>query len=308
MRTAISLSLAFALVAPAQAVIILDTTWAEEGGEVGSEGAGFGAAIELANQPQFDALISFSTDGATWGSCSGTWIGNDGDVAYVLTAGHCFGPDDTAARYSYRTQGGTVLEGVDLTMHPDWTGNLAWRTGYDLAIVTLNGPVEDGGDPPAIYAGTGEKDQLLTFVGFGSRGIGSVGQDAAYYAAETQRDEKAAAVGLVEAVEEAVAPLPEGDVDAGSYLGVVLYAEDGSVENPYGGANTPVSRLAGLLGSGDSGGSAWIETADGGWAIAGINSNGTGNAAYGNKSWFVRVSAQRDWIASVYPGATFVED
>ena len=310
MRLPVAVTMAFLTIAPAQAVIILDSTWAEEGGAVGSEAAGFGAAIELANQPQFDALISFSTDGETWGTCSGTWIGNDGDTAYVLTAGHCFQEGETAAKYSYRTQGGTVLEGADLFVHPGWTGNLAWRTGYDIDIVTLVGAVTDGGEQPAIYAGTGEKDRILTFVGFGSRGIGSAGQDAIYYGAENQHDEKAAAVGRIERVEEAVQPLPEAadETDAGNYLGVVLYAEDGSTESPYGGESIPVSRLAGLLGSGDSGGSAWIETADGTWAIAGVNSNGTGKAAYGDKSWFVRVSAHREWIASVFPGAIFIED
>ncbi len=309
MRTAISLSLAFALVAPAQAVIILDSTWAEEGGTPDNKGAGFQAHFDLANEPQFDALISFSNDDQVWGHCSGTWIGNDGDTAYVLTAGHCFDTGETASKYSYRTQGGTMLSGVDLYVHPEWTGNINTRMGYDIAIVTLDGPVTDGGPPPAIYAGTQEKDQILTFVGFGSRGIGSDGQHVDYYAASGQDEEKAAAQGRIDPPTDAVLPIPATeDEDAGNYLNVFFPKEDGSIPNPSGGESTPVNRLAGLLGTGDSGGSAWIEMADGTWVIAGINSWGSGNAQYGDASAFVRVSYFRDWIATIYPDATFVED
>lgn len=312
MRLAIALSFGLALIGPAGAVIILDSTWAEEGGREGSEAAGFGAHIALANEPQFDALISFSTDGDTWGECSGTWIGNDADrdVAYVLTAAHCFAASDRATMYAYRTQGGTVLTGIDTVIHPAWTGDLAWRTGYDLAIVRLKGHVTDAGPQPVLYAGNNEKNRVLTFVGFGSRGIGGTGQHPAFYGPSNQREEKAAAVGRIERIEPAVLPLPKRkrNVDAGNYLGVMLFPEDGSMGNPYGGPNKPVSRLAGLLGSGDSGGSAWIQMTDGSWAVAGINSNGSGSAEYGDESWFVRVSLHAEWIASVFPDAIFVED
>ena len=64
------------------------------------------------------------------------------------------------------------------------------------------------------------------------------------------------------------------------------------------------SRLDGILGLGDSGGSAWI-TAGGGWAIAGVNANGTGDT-YGSQSYFARVAGVRDWLASTVPGLRFV--
>lgn len=92
--------------------------------------------------------------------------------------------------------------------------------------------------------------------------------------------------------------------DAGNYLGVWLGREDGSLTNPYGGPDRPVTPLAGLLGSGDSGGSAWMNT-ETGWVIIGVNSNGSGNAAYGDSSWFTRVSSHRDWIRSIFPEARF---
>ena len=121
--------------------------------------------------------------------------------------------------------------------------------------------------------------------------------------------EKAAAQGRIDQLVEAVTPLPKGrKKDAGNYLGVFLPKEDASIPNPYGGPATPVSRLAGLLGSGDSGGSAWLQLGDGRWAIAGVNSNGSGDANYGDTSWFVRVSTNAEWIASVFPDAILVAD
>jgi hypothetical protein len=57
---------------PAGAVTILDSTWAEEGGSAQNPSGGFGAHIALANQKQFDATISFTSDGDTFGECTGT--------------------------------------------------------------------------------------------------------------------------------------------------------------------------------------------------------------------------------------------
>ena len=56
--------------------------------------------------------------------------------------------------------------------------------------------------------------------------------------------------------------------------------------------------------------SAWMQvvmrTERSGWAIVGINANGTGNATYGEHSEFARVSGLRDWILRLAPGARFV--
>lgn len=176
------------------------------------------------------------------------------------------------------------------------------HTGVDVAIVRLEAPVTDAGPAPVLYAGNAEQGRTITFVGFGTRGIGSVGEDERY----NRGSGKAAAQGVVD---EAVA-LRRGSVrmeDPGNYLTVFLPREDGSVANPNGGTRRPVSRLAGLLGSGDSGGSAWMPHGDG-WAIVGINTSGDGNAQYGDNSWFVRVSGVRPWIASVFPQARFTGD
>jgi len=285
----------------APGVVILDSTWREEGGGRGRETAGFGAHIRLAHEPQFRSLVSLSyDDGETWGSGSGTWIGNDDSYGYVLTSAHVM--DDTAAReVVVRTDGGTILRGVRAWKHPGYKPEGDY-TGVDVAILRLARPVTDAGPPPALYSGSAEKGRTITFMGFGTRGIGSVGENERF----NSGTDKAAAQGFVE---EAV-PLRRLSAkveDPGNYLTVFLPREDGGVENPLGGPRRPVSRLAGLLGSGDSGGSAWMPLG-GGWVVVGINTSGDGEAQYGDNSWFVRVSGVRPWISSVFPGARFVGD
>lgn len=296
-----SVSAAFAAAllasAPAHAVIILDSTWAEEGGTADNPSAGFEAAKALAGDEAYASTVAFSSDGEFWGACSGTWIGNDGETAYVLTAAHCFGADSPPESFKVLTTGGAVFDVVSGVIHEAYVDS-STTTGRDLAIVALSGPITDVAEPAVLYGGSAEKGQLLTFMGYGSRGIGSEGQQDKFHDGE---NDKAAAQGIIDVVNAT----GTGD-DGGNYLGVFLPKEDGSVPNEYGGAATPVNRLAGLLGSGDSGGSAFLEI-DGQTVLAGINSNGTGNATYGETSWFVRVSGARDWILANAPVATFSE-
>ena len=92
---------------------------------------------------------------------------------------------------------------------------------------------------------------------------------------------------------DAVRPVPKTG-DAGNWLGVTLRRESEGAE-----------RLDGILGSGDSGGSAWIRTEGGGWAVCGVNANGNGDT-YGSQSWFARVSGVRDWLNATVPGLRFI--
>jgi V8-like Glu-specific endopeptidase len=292
---AILFTLALVVAAPATAVIILDSTWAEEGGDEDDPAAGFGAAIELADQPQFDALVALASSGGNWGECSGTWIGNHAGRGYVLTAAHCFSEEAPAEDFRVRSRGGDEFTVIDSVIHEDWVDTDS-TTGYDVAILVLDSPVRDAGRPPTLYGGNDERGRLLTFMGYGSRGIASIGQHDDYHDGEST---PAGAQGLVDVVKS-----DGDDEDTGNYLGVFLPAEDDSIENPYGGATMPGSRLAGLLGSGDSGGPAWLKL-DGRWVVAGVNSNGSGNAEAGQTSWFVRVSGKREWILAHAPMARF---
>ncbi len=287
----------------APAVVILDSAWREQGGRPDRETAGFGAHIRLAQEPQFRAVLSISLDGeSSWGDGSGTWIGNDERYAYILTSAHNFDEAEvTEARF--RTDDGTVLRADRLWVHPDYNSEDDW-SGRDAAIVRLTRPITHLGPQPILYGGRGEKGQVITFVGYGTRGIGSVGEDEQRF--NTGLD-KAAAQGFVDEVE----PLrrPTEDQDAGNSLAIFLPREDGRIENPLGSdyRSRPVSRLVGLLGSGDSGGSAWMKDGDR-WVIVGINTAGDGKAGYGDSSWFVRVNGIRPWIRKTFPGVAFSDE
>jgi hypothetical protein len=266
---------------PACAVIILDDTWRAEGG--------FRAHVELANQPQFASVIALSNDdGQVWGAASGTWLSNVGRRARILTAAHIFDRDGAADDYVYRTPGGQVVQGTDVVFHPLYNWNNAERSGYDLAVVRLEGPIDGAGPPPALYGGATEAGQRIVMVGWGNRGIGSVGERPDYNSIPG----KAAAENKVDKVIAAVRPPPKSG-DAGNWLGVTLRREGQGAE-----------RMDGILGSGDSGGSAWIRTGDG-WAIAGVNANGNGDT-YGSQCWFARVSGVRDWLSATVPGLRFM--
>lgn len=271
------------------AVVILESTFKK---------SGFKEAIDLAYSPEFSSLIYLEGD-SDFGS--GSWIGNYNGHGYVLTAAHMFSDGVKVSDYSYWTMNGDEYLGEAIFIHPLWNDDLEDRTGYDFAIVRLDSEVKNVGKQPYLYDGSSEKGMMLTFVGFGYRGAGNKGEDENI----DTKDEPAAAVGLVELVLEEVKPVPAKG-DAGNYLGVWLPKEDGSIPNPLDekGITKPVSPLTGILGSGDSGGPAWIETKNG-WAIAGINSNGDGNAAYGETSFFPRVSRVREWILEHVPTAQF---
>lgn len=286
---------------PAAAVVVLDSTWSEEGGAKGREAAGFGAHLRLAAEPQFRGVVALASDGETWGEASATWIGNDEHHAYLLTAGHVFDLPARADAYVARGPKGEVLKADRVWVNPGWNGDNDTRTGYDLAILRLTKPIDGLGAPPTLYGGVAEAGKLVTFVGYGNRGIGSKGEKDAYYSGSA----KAAAQGVVDQWVDLVKPRPRHE-DGGNYIGVFLPKEDGSLANPYGGARRPVNRLAGLLGAGDSGGSTWMRLGKR-WVIVAVNGNGTGKARYGDSSWMARVSPHRDWIIGIFPGALFAD-
>lgn len=273
------------LIQPAGAVIILDSTWEENGGAEGQKAAGFGAHEALAMEPQFAAIFGLHNGEAYLGS--GTWIGNDAEHGYILTAAHNFdGKNPDPRAWTYWSRAGTAYYGVEVYIHPSYNPEDDTSSGYDLAIVVLDSPVTDGGRQPFLYSGDSELGQVLTITGYGSRGIGSAGEADAFY--DFDSETPAAARNVVDEVNGS---------NGENTLNVDLDAEDGS-SNVMGDAE-PVDALEGILGSGDSGGAAWIETADG-WAIVATNTWGD-DAVYGSISGFSRISTQLDWVAQIYP-------
>lgn len=270
---------------PSHAVVILDSTWQQNGGGEGQEAEGFDAHVALAAEPQFMAIFGLH-DGESYGG-SGTWIGNDQEHGYVLTAAHNFGTGEDAGTWLYWSREGTAYEGIEVHIHPFYDPDSDDTSGYDLAIVVLDGPVTDAGEQPLLYAGEDELGRVLTITGYGSRGIGSAGEADAFY--DFEGETPAAARNIVDEV--------DGDYGENNLI-VDLDDEEGS--SSVTGDEGPVDALEGILGSGDSGGAAWIETAEG-WAIAATNTWGD-DAVYGSVSGFSRISTQLDWVRGIFPG------
>ena len=248
--------------------------------------------ITLAHQAQFAPLVALSNDGGEdWDAASATWIGNFGGAGHLLTAAHVYNNGGTADGYLYRTRSGRVRHGTRLLRHPLFDGDQDNRSGYDAAIVRLDGPVTDSGAPPLLFGHELEGGERIVFVGFGARGTGARGE---HDALDTPNDNKTAAENTVDEVMDPVDPPPAAD-DAGNWIRVTLHREaDGG------------SRLDGLLGGGDSGGSAWLRGDDGRWGIVGINVAGTGDATYGTHSFFAAVSGLTPWLERVLPGLRIV--
>ena len=135
---------AAAFIVPAHAVIILDSTYKEEG---------YAASEALAAEPQFAANFALcDAEGEGCGNASGTWIGNDEVNGYILTAAHAFDGDDFANRWAYRSRDGRYYRAESVIVHPNYVRveaanqETAYSLGFDVAIVTLSEPVEGAGE------------------------------------------------------------------------------------------------------------------------------------------------------------------
>ncbi len=278
------------LAQPARAVIILDSTWADNGGQRGAWADGFDAHFDLAAQAQFAAIMGL-WDGTQYGG-SGTWIGNDdAGHAYMLTAAHNFDDGADFKDFTYYTRDEVAFSGVKLWIHPAYDAKDDTTSGYDLAIVRLDRAILDTGRPPYLYGGKDELGEIVTMTGYGTRGIGSKGEEDRFY-----RDQIAAAARNV---------IDEVDGENGGNLLIIdLDSEEGDA-NALDGDAMPIDALEGGLASGDSGGAAWIEAGDG-WAIAGVNV-WVDDAVYGSISAMARVSTQADWIRGIFPAARFTD-
>lgn len=275
---------------PAPAVIILDSTWSQNGGARGAWDAGFGAHFDLAAQARFAAIMGF-WDGTQYGA-SGTWIGNDADGnAYILTAAHNFDGGNDASAWVYYTREDVGYDGLDLWIHPNYDEDDPETGGWDLAIVKLDGAITDAGPAPLLYSGRSELGEVAVITGYGARGIGSAGEADKFYADQIP----AAARNVIDEVDGEYGP---------NLLVVDFDSEDGDA-NVLPGDAYPIDPLEGILGSGDSGGATWIKVR-GGWAIAGVNVWGD-DAVYGSVSAMARVSTQRAWIEDIFPDARFTK-
>ncbi|HVY84388.1 MAG TPA: trypsin-like serine protease [Caulobacterales bacterium] len=302
LRLAALLALSALIATPAGAVVILEDTWRAHGGSPGHWDQGFEANVALAAQPQFRAMVSLSQDeGKEYGVASGVWIGNQDGHAMVLTAAHVFDDGSTPKGTLVRSAGGTVLRGVRVWIHPRWNSSVDTRGGFDFAIVELNGPINDVGDPPTLYAGRGELHHRCVIVGYGTHGVAPYGWGWRFGA--VHGDRATAAENIVDKVTDI--DFSKRDEDWGNVLSIDLDQPHGPGKNRWGDSE-PVSPLEGILAPGDSGGSMWMQF-NTGWRLVGVNSSGDPGADYQDVSNFARIATQQEWIQWIYPGAHFAE-
>lgn len=289
-------AMALSFTAPARAVVILESTFAEEGGTERNTVVGFRAHIALARQAQFRAVMGVARDGGDhWGSGTAVWIGNEAAAGWILTAAHLTegrGPRDIR----FRSAAGRVYTADLIVRHPSWR-NTGTRTGFDVALVRVTRPITDVGPAPVLYAGASETGRTMTFVGWGARGTGLRGESAAF----DYGDQAAAAQARVERIISSRG----ANADIGGYLAITFPREDGAVANDLGGPRRPISRLAGLPGAGDSGGPAFLNV-NGTWVVAGITARVSGNSEYGEIAHFARVAGVSDWIRRTTQVARFL--
>lgn len=288
-RPLVGLIAAAALVQGADAILILESVWQK---------SKYDLAKDLAAETQFSAVIDLHADVEKDMRGSGVWIGNANGHGYVLTAAHNF-CDDKLEEWAFMTTELNAHKGIKVTVHPAYVCNSFSRMGYDLAIVELEDEVDaTAATLPTLYDGDNELDRTLTFVGYGVRGTGVQGY------IEGADQVPAAAESKIVAIAVAPAEMPsDPEAEAGNFLVTEFVGEDGIVDEETKEKAMPVSDKQGALDVGDSGGPAFVQI-DGKWFVAGINESGTGEK-YGDTSHFVRVAGCKDWILSVFPGATF---
>ncbi len=299
---AFALAALIALAAPAAgAVVILEHTWRANGGGEENWAGGFGAHDALAREPQFRAMVALTQDRREWGVASGVWLGNAGGSAYVLTAGHVVTDGTRAEQIELRSAGGTVRRGVEYFVHPGWNNQVDTRGGMDFAIIRFDGPVNDAGPAPALYSGRDELGKRAVMIGAGTHGVAPYGHGYRF-----GPDHGAVLTAAENVIDRVVAVQLGGELgDWGNHLSIDL-DEPGGSKNRFGDA-APISPLEGVLAPGDSGGSLWASF-NGRWRVVGVNSSGDPGADYQDVSNFARVSTQRQWIRSIFPGVRFEGD
>lgn len=167
-----------------------------------------------------------------------------------------------------------------INLHPGYNGQ---TLANDVAVVFLPQRLQLNG--ARFYSGSRVKlEKKITFVGYGNTGTGRTGSTR--YSNAKRAGENAL-----------------GRYRSGGRNFEVDFDEPGNADaNSLGSAR--VMRLEGLLGAGDSGGSAWARTGKG-WRLVGINSYGDDwnrngvEDDYGDRSGFIYLPEYERWITSL---------
>ncbi|HIF9341115.1 TPA: trypsin-like serine peptidase [Photobacterium damselae] len=167
---------------PAFAIVINEEVFKDNGGDVNN----VPQSIKYANNDLRER--SFSNEFLAVGSipgCTATWIGNDTKGwSYILTAAHCVSYKDTVNEVWSRFtswDGRVIAKGSGYSYVPKERINVPAGFGgasTDIAILQL--PTTDiildkAGNPvskPVLYDGDQELGKTVSFVGYGSWGVG----------------------------------------------------------------------------------------------------------------------------------------
>lgn len=256
----LSALLGLAALQPAQAIVVNST---------------FGAGGALAFGSGFSSVVQVTNGG---GVCSGAVI----SATAILTAQHCtFGAAAGSLGVRFDQNGDGVFDqtnGVTFKFELDATNVLL--DGTDMAILTIGGVLPGWATPFELYAGD-PFAELVTMVGFGDRGVGSV---------QFGTGVRWAAENIVDAV--GAAPFGGG----GTANIISTDFDDGTVgSNTLSGLGSSATPLAreGTTAGGDSGGPLLINRG-GSYLIGGVLSGGTNNnSGFGDVSWWTGISMYR---------------
>lgn len=284
MRSSLSL-IFFCISSTANAVVINEEIFRGNGGDP----TNVARDIKYHNEPlqkqsyELPYLVVGSIPG-----CTATWLGNDlSGWTYILTAAHCisYKEEETPINTKFNSwDGKTIASGSGVAYVPSVRINKPQGMGgasTDIALLklpTVDIPIDDNGQPiqrPVIYNGSLEYGHTVSFVGYGTWGVG-LDQSGSYHPAQGARRLKG---------DSTINDIFELEHGIGS-----TYVPKGTTKN--------WARVA----SGDSG-SAWWQSHKGVDTII-----ATTNGGHSTKSTGTRVSKYASWIKSIYPDVRLLDN
>jgi hypothetical protein len=281
--------LSFFFCTQAQAVVVSEEVFEANGGDLND----IAGTITDANDALREMSKSEPFYAVGWiGWCTATWLGDDGEWAYVLTAAHC--TNDNALEHtmtvSFEDYRGQVIATGTTTahIHPYRIDPPAGHGGASTDVAVLKIPkVSDIKDPfgapiaqPVLYDGSQELNGKVEFAGYGLWGAGT-DANSAYNPASGKRRMWG---------ENLISSIFESEHGIGS-----IYVPTGSTDEA---PNRQWARVA----SGDSG-SAWWQDHLGHKVII-----ATTNGGHATLSTGARVSKYVEWIRTIYPDAQVLSE